>query len=115
MLYTIRENKGQTENIIIFEQPFFRLIQDEDAWVIRVYLYVIKENVEKIKSNVVFDLDSYKRINEIIVKNGEHKFDAPILNYINDVFIHGITQSAIKDPEVLFLMIKVFFERIKCV
>ncbi|MCL6315126.1 hypothetical protein EXT67_01885 [Pectobacterium atrosepticum] len=29
MLYTIRESKSQTENKIIFEHPFFRLIQDE--------------------------------------------------------------------------------------
>ncbi|KHN50879.1 hypothetical protein OI70_21555 [Dickeya fangzhongdai] len=112
MLYTVRKNKSRTGNIITFKQSFYKLIRDDNGWVIRVYLHVLKEKIGEFKSNLTFDLDSSKRINEVIEKNGDHYFDEPLLHYISEVFIDGIAKSTIKDPDMLYLMIKTFFVKI---
>ncbi|QHP81017.1 hypothetical protein EO763_14390 [Pectobacterium odoriferum] len=114
MYYSVRKNRSNNLNIISFKKSFFKLIENEDGWVIRVFVYILLNKIRVFKPNAVFDLDSEDNINEIIKINGECHFNDPIFHHISECFIDGLRHSTIKDSDVIFNAIRVFFIKIQC-
>ncbi|WP_113626236.1 hypothetical protein [Pectobacterium peruviense] len=100
-------------HIISFNKSFFKRIENEDGWVIRVFIHVLLNKIKVFKPNVVLDLDSEIKINDIINKNGEYDFNDPVFHLISESFIDGLTHSIIKDFEVIFTAISTFFMKMQ--
>ncbi|MEQ9849741.1 hypothetical protein [Pectobacterium brasiliense] len=109
MYYSIRKNHLNNMSIISFKKSFFKLIENEDGWVISVFIYILLHKIKLFKPNAVFDLDSEDKINDIIKRNGEYHFNDSICHLISEAFIDGLKHSTVKDCDVIFTVIKVFF------
>ncbi|MEI7418913.1 MULTISPECIES: hypothetical protein [Pectobacterium] len=107
--YSIRKNRSNNLSIISFKKSFFKLIENEDGWVIRVFIYILLHKIKLFKPNAVFDFDSEDKINDIIKKNGEYHFNDSVCHLISEAFIDGLRHSTVKDSDVIFTAIKVFF------
>ncbi|WP_225085156.1 hypothetical protein [Pectobacterium colocasium] len=109
MYYSIRKNRSNNLSIISFKKSFFKLIENEDGWVIRVFIYILLHKIKLFKPNAVFDLDSEDKINDIIKKNGEYHFNDSVCHLISEAFIDGLKHSTVKDCDVIFTAVRVFF------
>ncbi|MFJ5357456.1 hypothetical protein [Pectobacterium sp. CHL-2024] len=109
MYYSIRKSRTNSLHIISFKKSFFKRMENEDGWVIRVFIHVLLNKVREFKPNAVLDFDSESKINDIINKNGDYIFNDHVLHVISESFIDGLTHSTIKDVEVIFTAISTFF------
>ncbi|WP_255433931.1 hypothetical protein [Pectobacterium sp. CFBP8739] len=109
MYYSIRKNRSNNLSIISFKKSFFKLIENEDGWVIRVFVYILLHKIKSLKPNAVFYFDSEDKINDIIKKNGEYHFNDSVCHLISEAFIDGLKHSTVKDFDVIFTAVKVFF------
>ncbi|WP_233986516.1 hypothetical protein [Pectobacterium versatile] len=108
MYYSIRKNRFNNLSIISFKKSFFKFIENEDGWVIRVFIYILLHKIKLFKPNAVFDLDSEDKINDLIKKNGEYHFNDSVCHLISEAFIDGLRHSTVKDSDVIFSAIRLF-------
>ncbi|MEQ9916585.1 hypothetical protein ABRQ01_07935 [Pectobacterium aroidearum] len=112
MYYSIRKSRASNLHIISFKKSFFKRIENEDGWVIRVFIHVLLHKIRGFKPKAVLDLDSESKINDVINKNGDYISNDHVLHVISESFIDGLTHSTIKDVEVIFTAISTFFMKV---